>query len=457
MEEPQRVKIEGKRGLHVVYKGGIIEELGWCKNTKVYYAIGTKPRKWFTRDFSHSYFLFTQFKNKDDKYSTIPKPKHNKSLKAKAKITFTDEFANALETAGVNIADLIEGISIEDADVPEKEIWNRARELIYTNQVEASRKIGIPELAYIESISPLPNSLTLKKIGEMYCNRENKPLSKGEKDDTERWWADFCRIVEVDTIREVTEEHIKKYHKIITKMASSDVYQKHRLKKLKTVLYYAKREESFKDDINRVLEYTDYFKGKYLDSNPSNPTPISREIFFKIYNVADEQYKLIMLISANCGFTPVDIEDLQWSMLDLKRGTLQMRRKKRGRVLRIAVLWKRIIKQLKQLQQMQTDSKYVFLNSGGKPYTAGAVSSKWSRLRAKAKIKQTQQEPATFESLRDTAQTEPSATCLDQNIDCLMGHSCGISDRYKLRDPKKLVGKVCNVLENYYFPGTNKK
>ena len=70
-EEPKRVKIEDKRGLHVVYKGEIIEDLGWDKNTKVFYAIGSKPRKWFTRDFSKSYFLFNKWKDKVENYTIL--------------------------------------------------------------------------------------------------------------------------------------------------------------------------------------------------------------------------------------------------------------------------------------------------------------------------------------------------------------------------------------------------
>jgi len=75
--------------------------------------------------------------------------------------------------------------------------------------------------------------------------------------------------------------------KIITNRATSAVFQEHRLRKVRTMLIYAKGEVAYKDDINRVLEYTDYFKGRYLETAPSFPTPISREAFDYVPTVVE--------------------------------------------------------------------------------------------------------------------------------------------------------------------------
>jgi len=70
------------------------------------------------------------------KQYTISKLKHNKSLKSKAKIILTDEFSESLNKAGIDFLDLLEGIEIEATEVPESEIWGRARELIYADQID---------------------------------------------------------------------------------------------------------------------------------------------------------------------------------------------------------------------------------------------------------------------------------------------------------------------------------
>ncbi len=89
-----------------------------------------------------------------------------------------------------------------------------------------------------------------------------------------------------------------------------------------------------------------------------------------LFGAASPLQKLHWLLCLNCGMTQMDLSDLKWSMLDLKKGTLTRQRGKHqsqtsDRIPTVVyTLWPEVKAGLSKLPQT---GDRVFLNSNGKP------------------------------------------------------------------------------------------
>ena len=117
---------------------------------------------------------------------------------------------------------------------------------------------------------------------------------------------------------------------------------------------------------------------------------------------------------------------------------------------RVAMLWVRTVKAIREYQQTQKKncSEYLFLTFMGKQYKAHSIGSIWRKLRKEAGVDHS----VKFEHIRDAAQTSAAdGDCSIDEIRFLMGHRVsGITDNYLKRKPN-LTKKACKVIEGYYF------
>jgi integrase len=341
-----------------------------------------------------------------------------------------------------------------DATISEDLVWAKARELILNNPPAAvAEKLGIPELANLHTLRPLPKPLTLRQIGDIYFNRKIRPLNRRERDDSERWWRQFCKMVDVKNIREVTLEHIQRYqnrlYNIYNKKGHKPTWIKHRYDKIKTILNYAKKSKDVEhvDDINRVLDYCKKFV--YPDKAKVNPCPIEKDDYLNILALANSKERAILLLAANAALYPQDCCDIKKTHIDLIKRTLVMDRGKTG-VPRVAVLWFRTVKAIRSYlkEEKRNHSDYLFLTYAGKPYSAHSIGSIWRKLRKKAKV----DHAVKFEHIRDASQTAAiDAECTIDEVRFLMGHRVqGITDNYLKRKPN-LTKKACVAIEKYFF------
>jgi integrase len=85
-----------------------------------------------------------------------------------------------------------------------------------------------------------------------------------------------------------------------------------------------------------------------------DPRPITRQDFKKLLTAAEQtdvpqMWRAMLLLALNCALYMEDLCDLQWTFLDLERRTFISRRKKRGRCLRVAILWDETIAAIARL------------------------------------------------------------------------------------------------------------
>ena len=293
-------------------------------------------RENFGYDDTEAIFKFLQWeaKRKGDTFSTAEKPDYNKGLKGKGSITFTEKFHRLIEQYDIPYKQIIEGIEVKQIDIPDSYVWDRARYLLLSNSFEAERKLNLPGIADFLNNPNYKEPLTLEEIGNLYFNRKLKPLKIQELTDSQRWWKQFCDIVNVDNVRQITLELINRYQQTIHKMAENNKYSptyiQHRLDKIKTIFRNVLRTSENIDDTKKVLDYC--LKFHYLNKVNTNPTPIDKDDFIKLLDAADKKLKAILLLSACCGLYPEDIADIKKTDIDLNKRTLIMYRKKTNRL-----------------------------------------------------------------------------------------------------------------------------
>jgi len=340
------------------------------------------------------------------------------------------------------------------AELPENTIIQLCRQFLLDNPPHISaQKLGIPQLATMKErdIAHLKPSPTLVEIGNIYLDRKIKPLNKKQKMDSSTWWNDFCRIVAVGSIRDITTEIMQHYHETVHQERENNNYSpswlKHRLDMVKTILRYAQKKMDG-EDIERVIRYTNQFV--YPQKTSPKPQPISKSNYRRLLaNVKDNpKYKSMLLLSLNCAMYPIDISSVNIDDIDLGNGTLIMQRQKTG-VLRVAVLWDETVEALRTyLNKRNDNSPSLFISQIGKAYKPLRLSKLFRQWTKKLGLSDT----LCWEHIRDGAQTVGARAGIPlDTIRYLMGHKVsGITDHYLMRSPD-LVRELCEVIRKHYL------
>jgi hypothetical protein len=287
-----------KRGRPPKYVNGPdgkpIVGMSFDKHTNQYYLTHSNPRIYLGSNYENALFKFNQIEKKKTVYHIIDSDKIKQgtriTLYPDGEITPRKGESHESVLKRIEEADkmmrrrleedpdgLEKRLILDEKLIPEEFIWDRARKLILSDHIEASKKLGIPQIAYLENLEPLKPSVTLENIGKLYFERKIKPLGIDELQDSRRWWKQFCDIVRVKTIREVTLKQINKYqnkiHEIVADNNFSPTYIKHRFDKVKTILNYSTKVVENSGEITKVLEHCKKFI--YQDKAKVNPNLIN--------------------------------------------------------------------------------------------------------------------------------------------------------------------------------------
>jgi len=186
--------------------GRPIVGLSYNKATNNYYATYSKPRVWFGSDIGQALFNFRRY----EKQQAIEQPYVEIKLPdlpdTQTQIVKWSELCSEPPVIAAAYAG-------ESALLPESMFLETARNFILKDPINAARKMGIPELARLEDLPPLEPPLSLEKILQYYLNRR-KP-SKDESRKMESVWKEFCGIVKMRTVREISSDIIHDYCDII--------------------------------------------------------------------------------------------------------------------------------------------------------------------------------------------------------------------------------------------------
>ena len=134
--------------------------------------------------------------------------------------------------------------------------------------------------------------------------------------------------------------------------------------------------------------------------------------------------------------------DLRWQ--DVQGGYLIAHRAKKGRFLRIAVLWKET---LEALEQLQKTGGHIFGSMTGLPLSISGASKRFRKIRKEAGVKHVESD-----QIRDGVATAVVAANVNNQIFCLlMGHrNPGVKDNYAKRNPE-MVRPACDAVYAHYF------
>jgi integrase len=179
-----------------------------------------------------------------------------------------------------------------------------------------------------------------------------------------------------------------------------------------------------------------------------DPHPISRANWDTLYKSQAEQPegKAMLLVALNLCMYPIDLARLQWSELDLDRGTYSANRGK-TRVAKVACLWPEATKALQALARSAEDN-HVFHKANGQPHTDTTIRKWFYDLRDDLKLDKAVQ----LADLRDGAFTEAvqGQGVQFNHAQILAGHRSGMADHYVRRNPK-MVAEACEAVRKAYL------
>lgn len=322
------------------------------------------------------------------------------------------------------------------------EAWGWFREQILTRPKYVAERVGIEQIGYLTDVKRPTVSPKLDELGELYAVKPG--LSSNEASRSRLFWKEFCKAVAVETIRDITHDHIVNYEAAILAKDYAPKSILHRHRKIRTVFAFAIKRGRGVEDCRRALDMTAMLEVK--NAHPLDPKPISVKDFWAIHGKAkvagDTVFATLMLTSLNAAMYGGEVAALKWEEVDLARGELVTRRSKTG-VSRVAVLWPEVIKALKKLERR---GDYMF-NSLRRSYVVNSVLKMWRKYREAACLG----DNVTFSQIRDAGFT---IACRSASLDqarVLAGHRLpGATDFYVRRNPQ-FVAAACEAIRSEFF------
>lgn len=380
-------------------------------------------------------FRFRQWQRGQSKeFITFSKPLSHKELDDEG------EFRERVRDFGTFVMDK-DGAIATESDVPSDVVWAKLRVFIIRKPLLAAKKLGIPEIAYIQDLPRPELSPSLDNIGKLYFDKAG--ITEHERRKSRLFWDEFKKMVGIETVRELSADRVAEYHDAIRNADQSQTYVKHRFGKIKTILRFAQTRGAEPVEIERALSLCKILQPPRATA--ADPHPISRDDFEKLLAAASEKWTAAILCALNFCMYAKEVAMIEKHDLDLKERTLVTHRGKTG-VTRVAVLWPRTAKAIRKISLQ--DSSYLLVSSTGAPYHSDHVRRNFDRLRKKAGVA----DSVKFEDLRDGAYTTAvqGKGVEFEMVRILAGHRTGMSGHYIKRNPK-LVAAACRAVEKSYF------
>ena len=343
-------------------------------------------------------------------------------------------------------------------EVPSDLLYAKARSEILRDPKLFAKKVGIPEIGYLEKLEPPPPPLTLAEAGEIYHSEKEGEISPKQWKNSRNWWAEFCQDVKpvefVDDLKRDVFQAYASRAKTRQRQKSDKTgkprgvsWRRSRFATVATILNYMKDAGKISPELhNRVrqawkqpLKMPKQAKGrKYL---------IKPEEFHAMLAKADDFMKALLLLGVNAALPSGDF-DVQWEHISFDDKTMAYRRTKTDSgsvegVLRIAVLWDTTCDALKKLGRV--DCPYVFSTQTGRPVDPSTVWDRFTALRKKAGLSR----PLRPEDLRNTAATIAAENAPKAQYDVLMGHSLGSDDEGYIEKHRFFTREACEAIGDY--------
>ena len=360
------------------------------------------------------------------------------------------------DNAGPNSTTLLGKVSEYNTQdilqVDDASLWGYFRDALLKDPIAVARKTGIPQLASLESLDlPKPPVLVSDVVA---AYRHHSTASPKARNRAATEFENFAGVIQAKTLVDFTEARLVAFrHQIVTNsgMTSSGTIGGY-FSRLRGVLRIASRGDL---DGRQIGTAVSRMKAKlYPPENnvKDNPQPISREHFQALLDAARETntpnlWRAMLLVALNAALYMEETCDLKWESFDLEKKTFISRRKKKGKCIRVAIVWDETVAALKALPR--NGSPYVFVSAQGTRYNSAAKINDFAELRTATKVPDT----VKWAHLRDGAYTAAAhAPGVEGKFARLLaGHKAiGLEDKYVLRH-SEVVKPACDAIYRHYF------
>jgi integrase len=414
-----------------------------CSNGN-YYATYSEPRVWFGSDYAEALFKFQRYQNQqaiEEPHIEIQMPNppgpHQPQI-----VKWSELCGNPPIIAAAHAG--------ESALLPENLFFETARNFILKDPIEAARKFGIPELSRMTDLPPLEPPLYLDKILQYYL--EHRKPSPEECKKMKMAWREFCRIISVNSVREISSNRIHDYRDIIwaeyEKGGWSSTWLKARFSRVKTLFNYNfKNGRTNKRELQTVI---DFCKCLSVTSSIEEPArPIERNHVHKLLEHCNCKWQAIILLALNCGYYAKDIHDFKVSMIMGKNEMdYVVFPREKNKHMRVNVLWKETKEALdKYLSEKKHNTDFVFTSQYGTPLTSHDVQRCFDRLRKRAGVP----DEVKFNNFRDGAASALFGKVESDLLKVTIGHRIkGEKSKYISVKPEQV--KICaDIIHDEYF------
>lgn len=327
-------------------------------------------------------------------------------------------------------------------------------------RIEFADRVRMPELLSLHKLRPNQDSMTLVDLGELYHVKQ--PMKEKTRRESRKHWTEFVKFIGVKLVSEIIARHIENYHdEIMSRYRNGDgisrSYIRNRYGTVKAAFNFASKRGK---DIQHVSEVQTFLRmlvvpkatAKQKQALAQTIMPITPEHFHALLDVAETQWRAILLISLNCAFYPSDICSLRKTDIDLKASALEDFRGKTAKP-RAAWLWPETVKAVKAyLKEEPHNDPHVFITQYGSGFkTNDSLTSTFRDvLRPEAGIP----EGVQFKHIRDGSATHSGSDVKATKI--MMGQSLGGElDKYVKRTADK-AKPACMAIRKHYISGGSK-
>lgn len=442
-------KKRGRKARYASYNGreieGLYVQFNKDKSVRAYYYLDQNKRQiTCTSDITEAVRRFKKYKNEIDYIEVFGQPKNLDLDNLKDGFKRDTKFEVIIDNGIATIQTIDQ--------YPKQLIVNRFVELLKENPFEISLLSGIPQLAHLENVIPLPKSLTVKELGDNFKNRTD--INHNYKKDVKNYWAEFANIVKKQEIRQITYDDITTYNDTIhsqskekikdNKITNPQVWINNRFNAVKAVIDYSYKKTEYKTDLNKLLEHLKQlsFITKYKKKKPKVLT--KNEFQALSNNAKDKITKCLLYLGLNCGMRYEDIKHLKKSEIEYTDKYLQRPRTKTG-IIHSAILWNETITTLKEyMAENPNNSEYVFITNFGNQYKEKYLRAYFDKARTDRSI--------THKHLRNSVISIANRyNCNPNGIDILRGHNIsGVDNSYNERHPEA-TRDICQKVYDFYF------
>lgn len=317
--------------------------------------------------------------------------------------------------------------------------WAAIRRELLTRPKYCAEQTGIEQLAYLADLRPPETLPTFKELEQLWTDHATAKPEEQRKVLAD--WRYFVEHSGVGGLKDITPATVIAYRQKVYRLGLGGKRQQHLFNRARRMLTFAQGQavamKACADALQAMRLLTPNGTAASID-----PHPIERGDFAALMGKAEGDDRAMLLLMLNAALHLQEAIDLRWE--DIQGNTLIAHRKKKGRFLRIAMLWPETMSALASVRRR---GDHIFNGVNGAQLTVSGAGKRFRRLRQAAGVSH-----VVSDQIRDGAATAVGAANVnDQIFNLLMGlRNPGVKDNYAKRNPA-MVQPATDAVYAVYF------